>query len=89
MNSWTDDKNADAELLRVEDKDMQQLEKEVSYIIGCSRKIVVLIWKQKRAAVLSSRSKDPGVIFDVPNGPTAEEVEAVNSKGRSGLEAKT
>ena len=44
---------------------------------------------QKREAVLANRSKDPGVIFDVPNEPTAEEVEAANSKGRSGLEAKT
>jgi hypothetical protein len=31
---------------------------------------------QKRAAMLASRSKDPGVIVDVPNDPTAEEVEA-------------
>lgn len=32
--------------------------------------------KQKRAAMLASRSKDPGVIVDVPSDPTAEEVEA-------------
>lgn len=49
----------------------------------------MLMWMQKRAAMLASRSKDPGVIVDVPNEPTAEEVEAANSKGRMGLEAKT
>jgi hypothetical protein len=34
---------------------------------------------QKRAAILASRSKDPGVIVDVPREPTAEEVEAAKS----------
>lgn len=34
---------------------------------------------QKRAAMLASRSKDPGVIVDVPKDPTAEEVEAAKS----------
>ncbi|KNG44616.1 fungal transcription factor [Stemphylium lycopersici] len=32
--------------------------------------------REKRAAMLASRSKDPGVIVDVPQEPTAEEVEA-------------
>lgn len=32
--------------------------------------------REKRAAMLATRSKDPGVIVDVPNDPTAEEVEA-------------
>jgi hypothetical protein len=36
------------------------------------------LW-QKRAAMLASRSKDPGVIVDVPQDPTAEEVEAAKS----------
>ncbi|CAI6332157.1 unnamed protein product [Periconia digitata] len=36
--------------------------------------------KQKRAAMLATRSKDPGVIVDVSNpNPTAEEVEAAKS----------
>jgi hypothetical protein len=35
--------------------------------------------KQERAAMLASRSKDPGVIVDVPREPTAEEVEAAKS----------
>jgi len=35
--------------------------------------------KEKRAAMLASRSKDPGVIVDVPTFPTAEEVEAAKS----------
>ena len=34
---------------------------------------------QKRAALLSTRSKDPGVIVDVPQDPTAEEVQAAKS----------
>jgi hypothetical protein len=34
---------------------------------------------QKRAQILASRSKDPSVIVDVPNGPTAEEVQAARS----------
>jgi len=34
---------------------------------------------KKRAAMLASRSKDPGVIVDVPQDPTAEEVEAAKS----------
>jgi hypothetical protein len=29
--------------------------------------------------MLASRSKDPGVIVDVPRDPTAEEVQAANS----------
>jgi len=33
----------------------------------------------KRAAMLASRSKDPGVIVDVPREPTAEEVQAARS----------
>ncbi|KAF2831630.1 hypothetical protein CC86DRAFT_342580 [Ophiobolus disseminans] len=35
--------------------------------------------REKRAAMLASRSKDPGVIVDVPQDPTAEEVEAAKS----------
>ncbi|KAH7379102.1 hypothetical protein DE146DRAFT_303271 [Phaeosphaeria sp. MPI-PUGE-AT-0046c] len=34
---------------------------------------------EQRAAMLASRSKDPGVIVDVPQEPTAEEVEAAKS----------
>ena len=34
---------------------------------------------KKRAALLSTRSKDPGVIVDVPQYPTAEEVQAAKS----------
>lgn len=34
---------------------------------------------QKRAAMLATRSKDPGVIVDLPQEPTAEEVEAAKS----------
>lgn len=34
---------------------------------------------EQRAAMLASRSKDPGVIVDVPKEPTAEEVEAAKS----------
>lgn len=37
---------------------------------------LILTVLQKRAAMLASRSKDPGVIVDVPQEPTAEEVEA-------------
>ncbi|KAF2847627.1 hypothetical protein T440DRAFT_470910 [Plenodomus tracheiphilus IPT5] len=33
----------------------------------------------QRAAMLASRSKDPGVIVDVPREPTAEEVHAARS----------
>ncbi|KAH8732688.1 hypothetical protein GQ44DRAFT_696275 [Phaeosphaeriaceae sp. PMI808] len=36
--------------------------------------------KEKRAAILASRSKDPGVIVDVPQYPTAEEVEAARNE---------
>ncbi|KAF2023391.1 hypothetical protein EK21DRAFT_29447, partial [Setomelanomma holmii] len=36
-------------------------------------------FREKRAAMLASRSKDPGVIVDVPQDPTAEEVEAAKS----------
>jgi len=32
--------------------------------------------REKRAAMLASRSKDPSVIVDVPQEPTAEEVDA-------------
>lgn len=35
--------------------------------------------EQKRAAMLANRSKDPGVIVDLPQHPTAEEVEAAKS----------
>ncbi|KAF2874686.1 hypothetical protein BDV95DRAFT_603487 [Massariosphaeria phaeospora] len=35
--------------------------------------------REKRAAVLATRSKDPSVIVDVPQEPTAEEVEAAKS----------
>lgn len=35
--------------------------------------------REKRAAMLANRSKDPGVIVDVPQDPTAEEVEAAKS----------
>lgn len=35
--------------------------------------------REKRAALLSTRSKDPGVIVDVPQDPTAEEVQAAKS----------
>lgn len=35
--------------------------------------------KQKRADILANRSKDPGVIVDVPQYPTAAEVEAAKS----------
>jgi hypothetical protein len=38
-----------------------------------------LMMKQERAAMLASRSKDPGVIVDVPSEPTAEEVSAAKS----------
>jgi hypothetical protein len=45
--------------------------------------------KQKRAAMLATRSKDPSVIVDVPREPTAEEVEAADSTGRKGVEANS
>lgn len=35
--------------------------------------------KEKRAAMLATRSKDPSVIVNVPQDPTAEEVEAAKS----------
>jgi len=35
--------------------------------------------REQRAAMLASRSKDPGVIVDVPQDPTAEEVHAAKS----------
>lgn len=35
--------------------------------------------REKRAAILASRSKDLSVIVDVPQDPTAEEVEAAKS----------
>ncbi|OAL44081.1 hypothetical protein IQ07DRAFT_636514 [Pyrenochaeta sp. DS3sAY3a] len=35
--------------------------------------------RANRAAILASRSKDPSVIVDVPQDPTAEEVEAAKS----------
>ncbi|KAF2653752.1 hypothetical protein K491DRAFT_501582 [Lophiostoma macrostomum CBS 122681] len=35
--------------------------------------------KEKRAAILAARSKDPGVIVNMPDVPTAEEVEAAKS----------
>ena len=41
---------------------------------------------QKRAAMLASWSKDPGVIVDIPDEPTAEAVEAADSKDRRGIE---
>ncbi|KAJ4382631.1 hypothetical protein N0V86_001853 [Didymella sp. IMI 355093] len=45
--------------------------------------------REKRAAMLASRSKDPGVIVDIPDEPTADAVEAVDSKDRRGMEAST
>ncbi|KAF3040152.1 hypothetical protein E8E12_009302 [Didymella heteroderae] len=45
--------------------------------------------REKRAAMLASRSKDPGVIVDVPDEPTADAVEAADSKDRRGVEAST
>lgn len=39
--------------------------------------------------MLASRSKDPGVIVDVPDEPTADAVEAADSKDRRGVEAST
>ncbi|KAJ4406671.1 hypothetical protein N0V91_004361 [Didymella pomorum] len=45
--------------------------------------------REKRAAMLASRSKDPGVIVDVPDEPTADAVEAADSKDRQGVEAST
>lgn len=38
--------------------------------------------REKRAAILAERLKDPSVIVDVPKGPTAEEVEAVGKVDR-------
>ncbi|KAF2465082.1 uncharacterized protein BDR25DRAFT_198049, partial [Lindgomyces ingoldianus] len=35
--------------------------------------------RAKRAAMLASRSKDPAVLVDLPQEPTAEEVEAAKS----------
>jgi hypothetical protein len=37
--------------------------------------------------MLASRSKDAGVIVDVPDEPTADAVEAADSKDRQGVEA--
>jgi hypothetical protein len=45
--------------------------------------------RQKRAAILASRSKDPGVIVDLPDEPTADAVEAADKKDRTGVEAST
>jgi hypothetical protein len=45
--------------------------------------------REKRAAMLASRSKDPGVIVDVPDEPTAEAVEAADSKDRRGIETSS
>lgn len=45
--------------------------------------------RQKRAAMLASRSKDPGVIVDLPDEPTADAVEAADKKDRTGVEAST
>ncbi|KAF1931991.1 uncharacterized protein M421DRAFT_1679 [Didymella exigua CBS 183.55] len=45
--------------------------------------------REKRAAMLANRSKDPGVIVDVPDEPTADAVEVADSKGRQGVEAST
>jgi len=42
--------------------------------------------REKRAAMLASRSRDPGVIVDIPDEPTAEAVEAADSKDRRGIE---
>jgi len=39
--------------------------------------------------MLASRSKDPGVIVDVPDEPTADAVEAADSKDRRGVESST
>ncbi|KAF2627742.1 hypothetical protein BU25DRAFT_43393 [Macroventuria anomochaeta] len=44
---------------------------------------------RERAAILASRSKDPGVIVDIPDEPTAEAVEAADSKDRRGVEVST
>lgn len=37
--------------------------------------------------MLASRSRDPGVIVDVPDEPTAEAVEAAGGLDRRGIEA--
>ncbi|KAF9699579.1 hypothetical protein EKO04_002612 [Ascochyta lentis] len=44
--------------------------------------------KEKRAAMLATRSKDAGVIVDVPSEPTAEAVEVADNTGRKGVEVK-
>jgi hypothetical protein len=43
--------------------------------------------REERAAVIATRSKDPGVIVDVPGGLTAEEVRAAKSKEGMGMDA--
>lgn len=50
-------------------------DKEASFLSGDVR----VGAGEQRAAMLASRSKDPGVIVDVPQEPTAEEVEAAKS----------
>lgn len=47
--------------------------------LGEGREMVGGTASAKRAAMLASRSKDPGVIVDVPREPTAEEVQAARS----------
>ncbi len=51
--------------------------------------ILMLMLPQRRAAMLASRSKDPGVIVDVPDEPTAEAVEAADTRDRVEVERST
>ncbi|KAJ4988087.1 hypothetical protein SVAN01_06499 [Stagonosporopsis vannaccii] len=45
--------------------------------------------REQRAAMLATRSKDPGVIVNLPDEPTAEAVEAADGKDRRSIEAST
>ena len=88
------DEDVEAEFLGEGGKGAGQLGREVGYLVSpefffFSRGRGMLTLVQKRAAMLASRSKDPGVIVDIPDEPTAEAVEAADSKDRRGIETSS
>ena len=86
------DEDVEAEFLGEGGKGAGQLGREVGspvypqFTFLCFEGGGMLTRVQKRAAMLASRSRDPGVIVDIPDEPTAEAVEAADSKDRRGIE---
>jgi hypothetical protein len=80
--SPADGADIDAEFLGEGGKGGGQIGREVCCSRSNTQYRSELTERQRRAEILASRSKDPGVIVDVPREPTAGEVEAARSGDR-------